>query len=238
MSSDPKERSSKLFEESLLFDDQDAARSYLERKGVLPLLVSGSGAEIPADLCDLAFLHRAVYKKQPKVVLEFGVGFSTVVMAHALQQRQKSPFETSSMIYSVDTSAEWIENMTQKLPEALTPYVTVTQSDAEILQHNGQLCHSFQRLPNVRPDFIYLDGPDPRDVKGNIRGLEFTMKDGRTRPPVSADILFYETTLRRRSIIVVDGRLHNVLFLQNNFKRQWRSGIYRDQAITLFELIE
>ena len=236
--SGPKERSSRLFEEGLLFHNEDAARSYLERKGVLPLLVSGSNAEIPAILCDLAFLHRAVYKKQPKVVLEFGVGFSTIVMAHALQQRQKSALEASSMIYSVDTSGEWIDNLKQKLPQDLVPFVTITQSDAEILEHNGQLCHVFQTLPNVRPDFIYLDGPDPSAVKGNIRGLEFTMNDGRTRPPVSADILYYETTLRRRSIIVVDGRLNNIWFLRNNFKRQWRSGIYRNNAITVMELLE
>lgn len=230
--------SSKLFEEDLLFSNEELARGYLEMQGVLPLLVSGSQAELPPVLCDLAFLHRAVYKKQPKIVLEFGVGFSTLVMAHALKQRHKPSSAEFSKIYSVDTSDEWIQNLKQKLPNELATFVTITQSDAEILESNGQLCHAFQKLPNVRPDFIYLDGPDPRAVKGNVRGLEFTMNDGRTRPPVSADILFYETTLRRRSIIVVDGRLHNVWFLRNNLKRQWRSSIYRDEAVGVFELLQ
>jgi Methyltransferase domain len=231
-------RSSQLFENGLLFENEQSARSYLETQGVLPLLVSGSEAEIPAVLCDLAFLHRAVYKKQPKVILEFGVGFSTLVMAHALKQRHKPSSAEFSKIYSVDTSEEWIQNLKQKLPDDLTTFVTITQSDVEILEHNGQLCHAYQKLPNVRPDFIYLDGPDPRAVKGNVRGLEFTMNDGRTRPPVSADILFYETTIRRRSIIVVDGRLHNIWFLRNNFKRHWRSSIYRDESISVFELLK
>jgi hypothetical protein len=233
-----KEPASKLFEEGLLFNNEESARGYLEMQGVLPLLVSASQAELPPVLCDLAFLHRAVYKKRPKIVLEFGVGFSTLVMAHALKQRHKPSSAESSKIYSVDTSVEWIQNLKQKLPNDLATFVTITQSDAEILESNGQLCHAFQKLPNVRPDFIYLDGPDPRAVKGNVRGLEFTMNDGRTRPPVSADILFYETTLRRRSIIVVDGRLHNVWFLKNNLKRQWRSGIYRDEAVGVFELLQ
>jgi hypothetical protein len=233
-----KGRSSKLFEEGLLFDDEESARSYLETQGVLPLLVSGSQAEIPPVFSDLAFLHRAVNKKQPKIVLEFGVGFSTLVMAHALTQRRKPSSAEVSKIYAVDASVEWIQNVKQKLPDDLAKFVTITQSDAEILESNGQLCHAFQKLPNVRPDFIYLDGPDPRAVKGNVRGLEFTMNDGRTRPPVSADILFYETTLPRRSIIVVDGRLHNIWFLRNNLKRQWRSSIYRDDAIGVFELLE
>ena len=196
----------------MLFNNEDSARGYLELQGVLPLLVSGSQAELPPVFCDLAFLHRAVSKKQPKIVLEFGVGFSTLVMAHALKQRHKPSSAEFWKIYSVDTSVEWIQNLKQKLPNDLATFVTMTQSDVEILESNGQLCHAFQKLPNVRPEFIYLDGPDPRAVKGNVRGLEFTMNDGRTRPPVSADILFYETTLRRRSIIVVDGRLHHVWF--------------------------
>jgi hypothetical protein len=233
-----KARSSKPFEEGLLFDNEDSARSYLETQGVLPLLASGSQAEIPPVLRDLAFLHRAVCKKQPKVVLEFGVGFSTLVMAHALKQRHKPASAQFSMIYSVDTSVEWIQNLKQKLPDDLAAFVTISQSDVEILESNGQLCHAFQKLPNVRPDFIYLDGPDPRAVKGNVRGLEFTMHDDRTRPPVSADILFYETTLRRRSLVVVDGRLHNIWFLRNNLKRQWRTNIYRDEAISVLELLE
>ncbi|MFZ0851544.1 MAG: hypothetical protein WAO08_20330 [Hyphomicrobiaceae bacterium] len=233
-----KEPSSKLFEAGLLFNNEDSARGYLELQGVLPLLVSGSQAELPPVFCDLAFLHRAVSKKQPKIVLEFGVGFSTLVMAHALKQRHKPSSAEFSKIYSVDTSVEWIQNLKQKLPNDLATFVTMTQSDVEILESNGQLCHAFQKLPNVRPDFIYLDGPDPRAVKGNVRGLEFTMNDGRTRPPVSADILFYETTLRRRSIIVVDGRLHNVWFLRNNLKRQWWSSIYRDEAVGVFELLQ
>ena len=235
---EPKVASSKLFEEGLLFTNEESARGYLETQGVLPLLVSGSQAELPPVLCDLAFLHRAVYKKQPKIVLEFGVGFSTLVMAHALKQRHKPSSAEFSKIYSVDTNDEWIQNLKQKLPNELATFVTITQSDAEILERNGQLCHAFQKLPNVSPDFIYLDGPDPRAVKGNVRGLEFTLNDGRTRPPISADILFYETTLRRRSIIVVDGRLHNVWFLRNNFKRQWRSSIYRDEGVGVFELLQ
>ena len=167
----PRRRGKRSIEEGLLFDDEDTARSYLERKGALPLLITGSGAEIPPVLRDLAFLHKAVYKKQPKVVLEFGVGFSTLVMAHALKQRQKLPSEATSMIYSVDTSQEWIDNLKQKLPADLASLVTITQSDAEIMERNGQLCHVFQKLPNVRPDFIYLDGPDPRAVKGDIRRI-------------------------------------------------------------------
>jgi hypothetical protein len=233
-----KDRSSKPFEEGLLFDNEESARSYLDTQGVLGLLVPGSQAEISPVFCDLAFLHKAVCKKQPKTVLEFGVGFSTVVMAHALKQRHKPSSAEVSKIYSVDTSVEWIQNLKQKLPADLAPFVTISQSDAEILESQGQLCHAFQKLPNIRPDFIYLDGPDPRAVKGNVRGLEFTMHDGRTRPPVSADILFYETTLPRRSIIVVDGRLNNVWFLKANLKRQWRSSVYRDESLGVLELLE
>ncbi len=202
------------FEDDLLFDNDEAARTYLEEEGVLPLLLSGSAQEIPPVVRDLALLHRVVERKKPKVVLEFGIGFSTVVIAHALSARQKGSTTELPKLVCVDTSPEWIENARKKIPENLLPLVEIVHSDAEVLEINGQFCHAFKELPNIRPDLIYLDGPDPRAVQGTLRGLSFTMDDGTTRPPISADMLFYESTLRRGSIVVIDGRFSNVWFLK------------------------
>ena len=83
---------------------------------------------------------------------------------------------------------------------------------------NDQICTSFKKLPKINPDFIYLDGPDQFNIKGNKKGININHKD---YMPMSSDILKIEHFLKPGTIIVVDGRAANSRFLKTNFKRQW-----------------
>ncbi len=205
------------------------ANQYLSRTGVLPLLRSGDPSEIASDLLDLANLHAAVLKRRPTVILEFGTGFSTIVLAHAMGP--------GGRLYSLDANEEWINNAKSKIPHHLSDRIVFQHSSAKIDVHNGELCHFYDRLPDIVPDFIYLDGPGTDDIQGDVRGLTFQPGD-QVRQQVSADILLYESTLKKGATIIVDSRYNNVHFLIRNLRRRWRIRMDRIRRQTTFVLME
>lgn len=209
-----------------------AARRYLADCGVLPLLVSGDATEISADPLDLANLHKAVRKLRPNNLLEFGIGFSTIVLAHAVK------LNGSGKVYSVDADDRWISNLKRKLPTELAPLVEIIHSPVSVATQNNELCSLYELLPDIVPDFIYLDGPSPTDVKGSVRGLSFQPANGQIRQPVAADILLYESTLKTGATIVVDSRYMNVHFLRRNLRRSWRVKVDRLRRQSTFTLLE
>ena len=54
---------------------------------------------------------------------------------------------------------------------------------------NGRICTEYKKLPLCNPDFIYLDGPDQFNVKGNVNGINTGHKD---LMPMICDILKIE----------------------------------------------
>lgn len=190
----------------------------------MPLLASGQNSELPAQLNDLAFLHRIVRQRNPRCILEFGCGFSTIVMAHAL---------ADGVLHSIDTSLEWIDNTRSKIGNKHS--VFFHHSPVQVGTFNGRLCHYYNNLPNVVPDFIYLDGPDPAAVIGSINGLSFENPD---RTVMAADVLLMESTLLPGFFMVVDGRTNNARFLSRNLQRKYKVRWMRSADITTFEMLE
>lgn len=80
---------------------------------------------------------------------------------------------------------------------------------------NDRICTLYEQLPNICPDFIYLDAPSQFSPKGEIRGISTRHKD---RVPMSADILTIEHFLLPGTLIVVDGRTANARFLRQIYK--------------------
>lgn len=190
---------------------------------------------------DLARLHKTIRERRVLTVLEFGTGYSTIIMADALKRNQiywnlairnRHPFK----VFSVDASREWIERTKQRFPKSLLEYVQFHYSPVKIGTFNGQLCHYYINLPNIIPDFIYLDGPAATDVKGTLYGLNFWNCDDRT--VMAGDLLLMESTLLPGTFIIIDGRTNNARFLLNNFKRKWRWDWDRKGDVTTFELVE
>ena len=219
------------------------AKRRLVENGVWQLLASGRDDEFPADPFDLCNIHDLIRKRKPKDVLEFGVGFSTIVIAHTLYENhkdalQKDPDAKPGKVWSINASAEWVENTKKKMPEHLRMYSIMTQSQAETCIQEGELCHVFAELPNIKPEFIYLDGPAPREVSGSVRGLSYVLTDGGARPPMSADILLLESSLPPSAFILIDGREKNMRFLRRNLKRNYRFRWHKLLSYSTFELIE
>lgn len=197
------------------------------------------------QLRDLVRLHRLIRQRMATTVLEFGVGFSTLVMADALAKneaefqklpqpprlRVKKPFH----LFAVDASRHWIEETQKRIPAHLRPRVQIDFSRVKAGMHLGQLCHFYERLPNVVPDFVYLDGPSPKDVEGAVNGLDFSIDE---RTVMSADLLVMEPTMLPRTFIIVDGRTNNARFLERNFRRRFHVTSDAAADVTTFELDE
>jgi hypothetical protein len=83
---------------------------------------------------------------------------------------------------------------------------------------NDRICTYFEHVPDICPDFIYLDGPDQYSPKGDVSGFSTRHPD---RMPMVADILRIEHFLLPGTIIMVDGRTANARFMKKNFQLKW-----------------
>lgn len=197
-----------------------------------------------AEKNDLCRLHAIILKRKVTTVLEFGVGKSTAVLAHALKinqdkygpfvrenLRRNNPFE----LHSVDDMAQYIQIAKEYLPETLSEITTFYQSDVEMGEFNGRICTFYQRLPNICPDFIYLDAPAQSTAIGDINGITTNHFD---RLPMAGDILKFEHFLLPGTLILLDGRTANARFLKANLQRNWEHQHYVIDDIHTFELIE
>ena len=223
------------------------AKDYLEQEGVLDFLnaVKGGSGQIPQDLRDLARLYWLVVSRRVFTILEFGVGWSTLVFAAAMKKNQTSWDELGTppkirnhmpfTVHSVDASREWIENAKRLLPDELSGFVTIHYSGLKAGTFNDRMCHYYESIPDVVPDLIYLDAPHPSDVNGELNGLTWENPD---RTVLSGDLALMEPTLLPGTCILVDGRTNNARFLQNNLQRTW--GVAHDAAgdVTILELQE
>ncbi len=199
----------------------------------------------PPEPDDLVRLHKLIRTRKPFTILEFGLGYSTIIMADALEKNQKEWKSLSNkpeirnhfmfQLFSIDASNKWIETTKNRFAEHLIERVHFQQSDVEIGTFNGQLCHYYKSLPDIVPDFIYLDGPSAKDVKGNINGLSFSCEE---RTVMLGDLLLMESTFLPGTFIIVDGRTNNARFLERNFSRNYEIRWDREGDITTFELVE
>lgn len=196
------------------------------------------------DLDDLVRLHKTVRQRKILTVLEFGVGYSTLVMADALAKNKAdyqddvkdirclNPFK----LFAVEADGFWAERTRQMLPDDLRPLVEITVSEVHMGTFQDRFCHYYSSLPNISPDFIYLDGPAGHQVKGNIDGSDFAVNIERT--VMSGDLLRLEPTFTPGLMILVDGRANNARFLRHNFQRDWKVEENQAEEYTTFELVE
>jgi hypothetical protein len=206
---------------------------------------SAEAAPMAPEIPDLARLHRLIRERKVFTVLEFGVGYSTLVIADALEKNRldwaalpRAPELRNRFLFqcfSVDTSPKWLQQVADRMPAHLRTRMTFHHSTVRIGTHAGQLCHFYDNLPDIVPDFVYLDGPSPKDVEGTVNGLSFQCDE---RTVMSGDLLLMEPTLLPGTFVLVDGRTNNCRFLARNFRRDFKMTWDRDGDVTTFELVE
>jgi hypothetical protein len=204
------------------------AKIYFSKIGLLNQLKLSKN-NIPADFLDLKFLYKLIVNKKVSTVLEFGAGYSTLVMAEALKFNSK--YNINTKIYILESEKKWIKILKKKLIKYTNYKIIYSKCNMHLVGMTP--CHVYRNLPNITPDLIYLDGPDPSSIKSKIFNLNY-QKDNN---PMSADVLLYEYKLKPGAMIVVDGRQNNVIFLKNNLKRKYKCKYYRLCHRTTFTLL-
>lgn len=184
--------------------------------------------EIPykPNLSDLYRLHAFILINRRITALEIGCGWSSFVIAHALEInsqkyleqvksfRRNNPFE----LHVLDNEQRFIDIAERRLIDNELTNASFIKADVEAYEYQGRLTTRYSKLPFINPDFIYLDGPDQFNIKNDIRGLSTAHKDFM---PMSSDIVLFEHFLVPGTMIIVDGRAANARMLRKNFQRDW-----------------
>ena len=179
------------------------------------------------DLYDLYFIYELIRLNNRISILEYGCGWSSLVMHKALMankkenlskhyKRVKKPYQLTV----VDASKRYIKICYNRIKKFSTDYkfVSMNFSKAVMTKFNGRYCTEYKDHPLVNPDFIYIDGPSQWHIDGKINN--FTVNDYEMVPMLS-DVLKYEQFLNPGTIILMDGRAANSRFLKTNFQRNW-----------------
>jgi len=191
------------------------------------------------NMFDLYRIHRFIILNKRICALEYGTGWSTIIMSHALKInklnlnfkntiRFKNPFSLTVL----DDSKKYL-NISKKRFEYFfgkKQNIKFYFSETKMVRFNFKYATEYKNHPLINPDFIYLDGPSLNLVKGKINN--FTVKH-QDMMPMACDILNYEHFLTPGTIIVADGRTANSRFLKNNLQRKWlyRQDTTNDQNI-------
>jgi hypothetical protein len=231
-------------------DGWSEATDYLRNHGVMDLINEmelGDEGRIKPDYRDLARLHSVVYSRKVFTILEFGIGYSTLVMTDALTKNRVEWYQLASKprirnsklyeLHSVDTDSDWIERTINRIPTRLKSVVRPYRSEARQGDFLGRVCHFYDRLPNVVPDFIYLDGPDPSAVLGRPGGEDSHWKNP-DKVVMAADLLRIETLLLPGTLVLIDGRTANARFLRSHLYRNWASAYSLEGDVCALELQE
>jgi hypothetical protein len=137
-------------------------------------------------------------------VLEFGVGCSTYVIAEALHRN------SHGVLHSVDANASWIAEIESRIPVHLREHVSLHFSELATTEIAGEPCHVYKTVPEIPIDFLYLDGPDTRDIPSW------------THKPIAADPIVLEDRFRPWFRMMVDKRPANVAFLKRHLRRRYQ----------------
>ena len=205
----------------------------------LPELFYNEKPALAPQVDDLKRLYGLIRGLGSGRILEFGCGYSTFVIAEAIKRNKEKFDKTNPRNYVVDTNEDWINHVSEKLKECgLAENTIFIKSKCNAGLFESQLCNYYDNLPNIVPDFIYLDGPDPFQIEGSMCGLGFQSLLSFRREPMNADILLIEPFFFPNTFILIDGRFLNARFLKTNLKRNWNYNENRAEQYTIMELIE
>ena len=180
------------------------------------------------DFNDLARLHYLILKRKPFNFLEFGSGYSSLIISHAMRildenftdfVRENFLISNPFKVYSLEESKYFQKVSTERIKNPYKKYSKIIHSNVRLDIYNGKFATFYEKFPNILPDIIYVDGPSPFSCKKKIDG--FSMYDN-FRMPMSADILRLEFFLEPGCLVLFDGRAANARFFKSQSKRSWK----------------
>lgn len=180
---------------------------------------------ISPELNDLYRLHAFVTLNKRISILEYGCGWSTSVLANALNHNRDKfknkvknfRFQRPFKITTVENSKKYL-NICKKRNQKKFGNIIFHYSKCTMRDFQGIYCSFYDRFAIFNPDFIYIDGPDPMLVNNSKNGFS---NKSLCLPPISGDLLKIEPFLLPGTLVVIDGRTSNARFLKNNLQRNW-----------------
>ena len=184
---------------------------------------------IPPTFKHLNFIYNLIKKNKRISSLEFGVGWSSLVISKALDENKKKYFYKSLFLkrifkdnlfmnYVIDAEKKYLKifkNFSNKIDLKNIRFKKILWQ--YMLKKNSIVAYG-KNLPGIIPDFIYLDGPNPRKIINKSKKFNKTLNF----PVIVNDLLFYENFLNNGCILVIEGRAHNASYLLREFKRNWK----------------
>lgn len=205
---------------------------------------NGGPAAAAPDFSRLCRLHHLTLTRRAVTILELGSGYSTAVLAEAARLlsehfgdwaagnlRVDDPFH----VYAVDEDPRFAKLSQERLGAQLSAFATVAASGVEMILHQERIATVFERLPNVMPDLIYVDGPSQFATSAERGGLSL---DRPFRPAISADLLRLEFLIEPGALALIEGRSTNARFLRAFLRRPWSYAHDPSGDAHFFELIE
>ena len=205
-------------------------KDYFKNHKVLKYLSSDKHTFHP-DLIDLYRIHQFIILNKRLTVLEFGTGWSSLIIQHALNLN-KSKFSNESLklkkknqfeLFVIDNEKKFLNISKKRSERFFSNKKSIKKnffySECFMTEFNGKFASHYKNLPLCNPDFIYVDGPSPFTVKNELNGFTTNHSD---LMPMSCDILKLEHFLCPGSIILTDGRTANARFLEANLQRNWK----------------
>ncbi|NWG23301.1 MAG: hypothetical protein HXY30_02610 [Pseudorhodoplanes sp.] len=218
------------------------AESELKAAGYDALFSSQPGDPIPPNFSDLWLLWQATIAAKPSLILEYGSGYSTYLFARTLQKLGRGK------VISVELGRQWRELSAARLDAETSPFAEFIspspsvrivsalvpgggidwyKKKSSVPRRIGMVTIAFPELYGLRPDFIFLDGPQASQVSGYV--------DSETNEPLApivSDPLVFEKA--KPPAICVDGRREQCAFLDANLAADYRREIHEAQRFTFF----
>lgn len=183
------------------------------------------------EIEDLYRLYNFIFLNKRTTLLEFGTGWSSLILTRALFDLKKKYLKTALNLrrgnlfelFVIDNFKKYLNVSKKRIEQNKCKdlkkiKINWKHSPITMETYCGQISMSYQKLHMCNPDFIYVDAPDLTNIKGNIQNIKAQHTD---MLPMINDILKFENFLIPGTIIIFDGRAANAIFCKNNFKRNW-----------------
>ena len=153
---------------------------------------------------ELLALYLVIQKRKPRVILELGGGYSTLVIAHAVRKLHEGDHQ--AIFYSVDESDHWQQVVKDHMPKDLLSYVRFWRGDPKLIDLNGEVVSIYNSLPVEAANLVFVDG-------GLVPGNK-----------IGADALLLERNAPDDYAILIDERRRTVAFLKRTLAHRYVIG--------------
>ena len=89
------------------------SKNFFIKNDLIKYFKTNNQKEMPPEWTDLKHIYDLVRTRKPHCTVEFGSGYSTIVIALALKENELKD-KVSGRLFSVDGNQHWIENTKKK----------------------------------------------------------------------------------------------------------------------------